>query len=407
MGQVKPEGILYFIAAIFVNFGALLLNFLKVFFNLSFLATGFRLVFPKIVGFEDIKEVFSRALDNLIDFDINLKGLKTVFDAFVTAYSSIDQAWDQVDLAYRWRSENTCGGPIKWMQFIAILIFFGFFFYMTITDTLYVIIIKSHRVEKGKNKILAMIIKALLNATTTLVFYLLQVAAMVGLQMAFEGSTTGNSGTDPVCSESDVTTNIAARWFILIMLIILAIPSALLFGGGTKVWSRMKTDNGIAKLIGVIFVMLKHITFLTLGVWDADNLETYQIKEKAQTYDDDPDDNDSKQEAVIEIVARTRGLFWILFPGTIFLAKVTEVMNSSVIFSKLIEFKDGLAKRIILWILHIIQLAVTIVLIFAPGVAATVVLFLSVLFQFFVHLFVDCAKAISIFLNTDKKSGIV
>ena len=77
----------------------------------------------------------------------------------------------------------------------------------------------------------------------------------------------------------------------------------------------------------------------------------YDIEEKAAKYDDDPNDKDSKQETVIEIVARTRGvnrifslktinptslqniflhcillltyffqMFWILFPGTIFMA---------------------------------------------------------------------------------------
>ncbi len=42
---------------------------------------------------------------------------------------------------------------------------FGFFFFMCVSDALYVIVIRSHVLEKGKNKILAFIIKVNLNET--------------------------------------------------------------------------------------------------------------------------------------------------------------------------------------------------------------------------------------------------
>lgn len=138
-----------------------------------------------------------------------------------------------------------------------------------------------------------------------MVFYLLQIFAFVGLQMLLDGATTSSSTT---CSGSDKTAQTIARILMWGLLILGFIPAMLVFGNGFEIAKKARGDKWAAKLIGALLVMSKHVAFLTLGIWDPESLQSYKIIEKAEKYDDDPTDTDSRQEAVIGIVARTRAV---------------------------------------------------------------------------------------------------
>ncbi len=70
---------------------------------------------------------------------------------------------------------------------------------------------------------------------------------------------------------------VTSRWFIKITMIILAIPAFVVFGGGAGVFRHMeRASNGLAKILVGVLVLTKHVTFLTLGIWDPENLDVYQ-----------------------------------------------------------------------------------------------------------------------------------
>lgn len=104
------------------------------------------------------------------------------------------------------------------------------------TDIMYVIGITSYGVKKRFRlrpvqvlvevkyclKCLLIFIQKLLDAVIKLVFYILQVIAFVGMQMLFDGASSKQDITP--CSDSDEGAMIAARAFVIILLIVIAIP---------------------------------------------------------------------------------------------------------------------------------------------------------------------------------------
>ena len=71
---------------------------------------------------------------------------------------------------------------------------------------------------------------------------------------------------------------------------------------------------------------------LTLGIWDQELLETYEIKHLCDKFNFNSKDNDSKHEAMLATIGEAYSLLWQFFPKCVLVAKAGEAFNAHPVF---------------------------------------------------------------------------
>eukprot|EP01114_Cavostelium_apophysatum_P011253 TRINITY_DN2546_c0_g1_i1.p1 TRINITY_DN2546_c0_g1~~TRINITY_DN2546_c0_g1_i1.p1 ORF type:complete len:311 (+),score=79.52 TRINITY_DN2546_c0_g1_i1:207-1139(+) len=298
MEKAKPKkvdsvgfGIAMLFLSPIINVLRTIVHAARVFFNVSFIAKAFYLFLPigKVAIFAEIKVALAAAIEKLAPYT---ELVRDYFEKVLEVFTAADGFFNELDLSYRWRAESACGGGIMWLQWGAVVIFFSILLLLMGTDIMYIIVIRSHRIKRKFNfKILKVAIGGILDALSTLLFYMVQIFAFIGAQMILQGYEVSRKKTIPTCSDTDETALSVAKWAILLAMIVFGIPGVCIFAGGFGAWTRLKNiENGCQRLIVWALMGAKHLVFLTLGIWDPESLATYQIISKAELYDDDPDD---------------------------------------------------------------------------------------------------------------------
>ena len=71
---------------------------------------------------------------------------------------------------------------------------------------------------------------------------------------------------------------------------------------------------------------------LTLGFWDDELLENFEIKHLCEKFDINDADDDLKHEVMLQTVGEAYSLIWQFLPGCVLVAKAGEALNASPIF---------------------------------------------------------------------------
>jgi len=79
---------------------------------------------------------------------------------------------------------------------------------------------------------------------------------------------------------------------------------------------------------------LKCLMKLTFGYWDDELLRGMQIKDKAEIYDEDPNDDIEHHDDMIRLKGQAHSLIWQFIPILVILSKLSEAINESPLFIK-------------------------------------------------------------------------
>eukprot|EP01112_Ceratiomyxa_fruticulosa_P012039 TRINITY_DN3314_c0_g1_i2.p1 TRINITY_DN3314_c0_g1~~TRINITY_DN3314_c0_g1_i2.p1 ORF type:complete len:503 (-),score=95.90 TRINITY_DN3314_c0_g1_i2:118-1626(-) len=372
---------------IFALIGAAL-HFGKILFNISFLSNAFRVTVPSIPKLSVIKDTIHQGLNHVPQ-------LQQLYYFWEPIMNFVSKALVSVDMAYLWRAETRCGGYLRFLELFAMLYFFIFVIILLASPVLYFFLITARKLKRVfKLKVLQMVFVKLFDVYRTLVFIGLQLLGLVGLQVIRNSIKKSGVLTCGPLDQKFLSAGYIISWAILVVLII---PALGTFVGGMAVFrfaKKTRSDNKLGALILVAVAAAKQIVFLTLGVWDRDALESFKVVEVAQKYDDDPTDDDNQQENVIEIIAKTRSLVWILFPGTVVLTKVCELMNDSLVFIyRDIQLETPFKLRLFKWVFNVVEAVATIVITFKPSPALVYILTIIVALDFLAQVIVVVLKA--------------
>lgn len=90
-----------------------------------------------------------------------------------------------------------------------------------------------------------------------------------------------------------------------------------------KLTQIVKITLGTHLLLFIVIV----ITVFDVGYWDWQLIRSCRIREKADEFDEDPNDEAEHDIDVLVSVGQSLSLFWQLFPATMVISKFGEAMN--------------------------------------------------------------------------------
>lgn len=110
---------------------------------------------------------------------------------------------------------------------------------------------------------------------------------------------------------------------------------------GCKCGTSVDSDRFfIARYGEAMGFKIAHFLKVTFGYWDETVLNIFRIEEKAEKFDEDPDDEDSHHEDMQRILGQQTVLLWFFIPFGVILAKLGEYMNKSAPYIEYDRYRD-------------------------------------------------------------------
>ena len=110
-------------------------------------------------------------------------------------------------------------------------------------------------------------------------------------------------------------------------------------------WSAYQDNHRVMST--VVFLLwsvvcgLSRLIKQTVGFWDADLVDGHRIVSRAETFDDDPNDDDNRHELLVTILGKANAIIWLFVPffGPI-ICKFQESMNDPIFMDVDRRFND-------------------------------------------------------------------
>jgi hypothetical protein len=109
-----------------------------------------------------------------------------------------------------------------------------------------------------------------------------------------------------------------------------------------------------------------------LGYWNKTTIDRFEVKERAERYDNDEYDADNKQQDVMSLLAKSRSLIWLPIPFGVLLSKFCECVNSPPLI--IVDYKraglelyHGWCKRFLMWIVSMARYVLLVGVVFFGG----------------------------------------
>jgi len=139
---------------------------------------------------------------------------------------------------------------------------------------------------------------------------------------------------------------------------------------------------------------------LTAGIWNDDTAKSYIILGRSERYEKEMSvtghENKNKMsvhEQVVQLIAYSRGVLWIPLPLCVTIAKLSEHMNSAVVFSyfktEKLYFKRAIWVRVFTWATTTLQMPIIYIIIVTAKTWAVGLLAASCLPVFFLTFLPD------------------
>eukprot|EP00003_Mantamonas_plastica_P001373 TRINITY_DN10988_c0_g1_i2.p1 TRINITY_DN10988_c0_g1~~TRINITY_DN10988_c0_g1_i2.p1 ORF type:complete len:293 (+),score=91.09 TRINITY_DN10988_c0_g1_i2:121-999(+) len=199
----------------------------------------------------------------------------------------------------------------------------------------------------------------------TLTFSAMQIFVLFLFNM-LNAASQGSFAFHQSCSGVDHEVRDVSKYMAIIGLVAAFVGNFFVFAGNPT--RDFDSAQGYYQLFAQFGHGVWRIVLMTFGYWNDEMVKSHNIISRSQALLDFDDDKVGRHEAVIAVTGKSRGLFWFLVPGAVFLAKTAEVLSAPTIWgrSDSLKFKVEYGKRQWKWLNNFGKTVMQIVVVFLP-----------------------------------------